>query len=191
MIKVFLADRPRHSPLCLMCDHWCWGCWWPGHWTGWTCQGLSLPPLPGLSWLLPCSVLRHHKTSRLTESLSTNQQPEFSRLDQSEARHRPHVSRPWWWPRLALRSQGSSLVAHLPIRQTDPRSPVLESAIVFKGNLCNQIFSKPWGPAGGKRIFKLYALTLNITRLLSLFLFYVSDLEKIFLLFKEITYSRN
>ena len=98
MIKVFLADRPRHSPLCLMCDHWCWGCCWPGHWTGWTCQGLSPPPLPGLSWLLPCSVLRHHKTSRLTESLSTNQQPEFSRLDQSETWHRPLVSRPWWWP---------------------------------------------------------------------------------------------
>ena len=82
-------------------------------------------------------------------------------MDQSEERVRPLVSRrhpdddpawPAWLSGLKVR------MAHLPIRQTDPRSPVLEAAIVFKGNLCNQIFSKLWGPAGGKRIFKPYAL---------------------------------
>ena len=43
--------------------------------------------------LRDCST--SHRFSFFSESLSTNQQPEFSRLDQPEARHRPHVSRPW------------------------------------------------------------------------------------------------
>ena len=83
LVKMPLAGQFTALPSCVSRDA------GDAAWPGWTCQGLSLSPLSGLSWLLARSVLRHHKTSWTAESLWTNQRPGLSLTGQSEARDQP------------------------------------------------------------------------------------------------------
>ena len=83
LVKMPLAGQFTALPSCVSRDA------GDAAWPGWTCQGLSLSPLSGLSWLLARSVLRHHKTSWTGESLWTNQRPGLSLTGQSGARDQP------------------------------------------------------------------------------------------------------